>query len=289
MKGILLAGGSGTRIYPLSKYTSKQLLPVYDKPLIYYSLSVLLLAGIKEILIISTPHDLPFIKRLLNDGSDLGLKLEYLPQEKPLGIAHAFILGEQFINDAPVCLILGDNLFFAQDFADKLEKLSSLQEGATVLAYHVADPSAFGVVEFNEQGKAVDIEEKPKAPKSSYAVPGLYFYDRQAVKFSKKLAPSPRGELEITDLNKMYISKKQLTVEILGRGTAWLDLGTFDNLLLAGQFVQTLEKRQNLKIGCIEEISLRKGYIDLSQFNSLISKMPKSTYKDYLNNVLREF
>jgi len=288
MKGILLAGGSATRLYPLSSYISKQLLPVYDKPVIYYPLSILMLAGIREILIISTEHDLPLIRKLLKDGSHVGLQLQYCVQEKPQGIAQAFLLGEDFIGDDSVCLILGDNLFFGQNLQEQLFSLNSMVEGGIIFAYHVSNPQEFGIVEFDGNLKALSIEEKPKNPKSSWAVPGLYFYDNQVADIAKTLKPSHRGELEITDINKTYLDQGKLRVNLMSRGTAWLDLGTFDSLLNASSFVHILEKRQGLKVACIEEIAYRMGYISKEELQAITSSFPENPYKQYLNSILKE-
>jgi glucose-1-phosphate thymidylyltransferase len=289
MKGIVLAGGAGTRLYPLTRAVSKQLLPVYDKPVIYYPLSLLMLAGIREILIISTPHDLPLIERLLGDGSAWGLTLRYVAQPKPEGIAQAFLLGADFIGSDPVCLVLGDNLFFGHELQHLLMDSAQLNSGARVFAYHVHDPERYGVVEFDSQFRALTIEEKPKQPRSNWAVTGLYFYDRQVVEIARNLKPSARGELEITDVNKVYLAQRQLTVTPLGRGVAWLDTGTHDSLLTASQFVQTLELRQGLKIACLEEIALLKGFIAPPQFTQLQAQYGSSPYGEYLKRVLREY
>jgi glucose-1-phosphate thymidylyltransferase len=289
MKGIVLAGGAGTRLYPLTRAVSKQLLPVYDKPVIYYPLSLLMLAGIREILIISTPHDLPLIERLLGDGSAWGLALRYVAQPKPEGIAQAFLLGADFIGSDPVCLVLGDNLFFGHELQHLLMDSAQLNSGARVFAYHVHDPERYGVVEFDSQFRALTIEEKPKQPRSNWAVTGLYFYDRQVVEIARNLKPSARGELEITDVNKVYLAQRQLTVTPLGRGVAWLDTGTHDSLLTASQFVQTLELRQGLKIACLEEIALLKGFIAPAQFTQLQTQYGSSPYGEYLKRVLREY
>ncbi len=288
MKGIVLAGGSGTRLYPLTRTVSKQLLPVYDKPVIYYPLSLLMLAGIRDILVISTPHDLPLIEKLLGDGSPLGLSLTYKVQPTPAGIAQAFLIGEDFVGDSAVCLVLGDNLLFGHHLMDVLIESAALRSGARVFAYHVHDPERYGVVEFDRTGRAISLEEKPKAPRSSWAVVGLYFYDARVVGLAKRLKPSARGELEITDLNKAYLQAGELVVTPLGRGVAWLDLGTHDSLLSASQFVQTLEQRQGLKIGCLEEVALLKGFIDAAQFERLAAAYGASPYGQYLSRVLAE-
>jgi glucose-1-phosphate thymidylyltransferase len=288
MKGILLAGGSGSRLYPLTRSVSKQLLPVYDKPVIFYPLSILMLAGIRDILIISTPRDTPRIEELLGDGSQLGLSLSYKVQPNPAGIAQAFLLGEDFIAHTPVCLILGDNIFFGHDLMPVLVDSARLKKGARVFAYHVHDPERFGVVEFDKTLRALSLEEKPKKPRSNWAVTGLYFYDARVVEMTKKLKPSARGELEITDVNLQYLAAGQLTVTPLGRGVAWLDAGTFESLLSSSLFVQTLEQRQGLKIACIEEIALSKGFIDAAQFERLAELYGKSDYGDYLRRVLAE-
>jgi glucose-1-phosphate thymidylyltransferase len=285
MKGILLAGGAGTRLYPLTKCTSKQLLPVYDKPTIYYPLSVLMLAGIREILIISTPRDLPRIEDLFSDGSQLGLKLSYMVQEQPNGIAQAFVLGAPFIKDSPVCLILGDNIFYGHDMTDMLEDSASLKHGARVFAYQVKDPERYGVVAFDGKFKALSIEEKPKIPKSNWAVTGLYFYDASVVEIAKHLKPSARGEYEITDVNRTYLEKGELQVQCMGRGIAWLDTGTYDSLLSSSQFVQTLEERQGLKVACVEEIAFAKKFINAAQLQRLADLAGKS---EYLRRVLRD-
>lgn len=285
MKAILLAGGLGTRLYPLTSYISKQLLPVYDKPVIYYPLSTLMLAGIRDILIISTASDIVHIQKLFKDGTHLGLNIEYKIQEHPKGIAEAFIIGEKFIGNSNVCLILGDNLFFSQDWHLQLSQFSKLEHGARVLAYRVSNPSAFGVVEFDKKFKAISLEEKPEHPKSSWAVPGLYFYDNQVIEMTKSLTPSARGELEITALNCLYMEQDQLTVTPLSRGVAWFDLGTFDNLLSASTFVQILEQRQNLRLAALEEIAYRLGFIDHIKYEELCAKMPKSPYRLYLESI----
>lgn len=281
MKGIILAGGSGTRLYPLTKAVSKQLIPVYDKPMVYYPLSVLMLAGIREILIISTPDDLPNFKKLLGDGSQIGCKFEYAEQTKPLGLAQAFIVGEQFIGKEKVALILGDNIFFSSGLTQLLDENKD-PDGGIIFAYHVSDPERYGVVEFDADMKAVGIEEKPKEPKSNYAVTGLYLYDNEVVKIAKNIKPSDRGELEITDINKEYLNRGKLKVSVLQRGTAWLDTGTFDSMMKASQFIQVVEERQGFKIGCIEEIAYRKGYINKEQLQNLASDLLKSGYGKYL-------
>ncbi len=282
MKGIILAGGAGTRLYPLTLVASKQLMPVYDKPMIYYPLSTLMLMGIQEVLVISTPEDTPRFKRLLNDGSNFGMKISYKVQEKPNGIAQAFLIGEDFIKDDPVTLILGDNLFYGHGYLDFLKGKLDNFSGATIFGYPVKDPERYGVVEFDSNGNAVSIEEKPKVAKSNYAVSGLYFYPNDVVTVAKEQKPSPRGELEITDVNKTYLAQGRLKVEQMGRGYAWLDTGTHDSLLEASQFVQTLEKRQGMKISCIEEIAFRMGYIDKVQLVFLGNEMANNQYGQYL-------
>jgi len=286
MKGIILAGGSGTRLHPLTLAMSKQLMPVYDKPMIYYPLSTLMMAGINEILIISTPHDTPHFKRLLGDGSKLGCKFSYKVQEVPNGLAQAFVLGEEFIGDDKVALVLGDNIFFGSNLAELLQANSD-PDGGVIYAYHVSDPERYGVVDFDDDMKALSIEEKPTHPKSNYAVPGLYFYDNSVVKIAKELEPSARGEYEITDVNKVYLEQSRLKVGVLGRGTAWLDTGTHQSLMQAGQFVQVIEERQGLKIGCIEEVAYRMNFIDKKQLANLATPLLKSGYGNYLMNLIR--
>jgi glucose-1-phosphate thymidylyltransferase len=286
MKGIILAGGSGTRLHPVTLATSKQLLPVYDKPMIYYPLSVLMMAGIREILIISTPYDLPGFRRLLGDGSKLGCSFSYIEQPRPEGLAQAFILGGDFIGNDKVCLILGDNIFFGSDLQEILKENND-PNGGMIFAYHVSDPERYGVVEFDEGMKAISIEEKPNTPKSNYAVPGLYFYDNQVVEIARNLKPSPRGELEITDVNKVYLENGNLHVAVLSRGTAWLDTGTFSSLMQAAQFVQVIEDRQGLKIGCIEEVAWRLGFINEQQLAAIAQPLLKSGYGDYLMNLMK--
>ena len=289
MKGIILAGGSGTRLYPLTLAVSKQLLPVYDKPTIYYPLATLMLAGIRDILIISTPRDLPMIEMLLGDGKSLGISLSYKAQPNPEGIAQAFVLGRDFIRGDSVCLILGDNLFYGHDMVPMLENAANLQEGACVFGYHVQDPERYGVVEFDASGTAISLEEKPKVPRSSWAVTGLYFYDSEVGEIASTLKPSARGELEITDLNLIYLRRKKLTVKLLGRGIAWLDTGTPESLISSSVFVQTLEQRQGLKIACIEEIAFLKKFITADALRALAEKQAKSSYGQYLLKILKEY
>ena len=282
MKGIILAGGSGTRLYPLTKAVSKQLMPIYDKPMIYYPMSILMLAGVKDILIISTPTDTPRFEQLFGDGHELGINLEYKVQESPDGLAQAFIIGEEFIGDDSVCLILGDNIYYGGGLSKMLQRTAAKESGATVFGYHVNDPERFGVVEFDQEMHAVSIEEKPEKPKSNYAVTGLYFYDNKVVEIAKSIKPSPRGELEITDINKAYLEAGELEVEVMGRGFAWLDTGTHESLLEAGTFIETIEKRQNLKVACLEEISYRMGYITREQLIELAQPLKKNEYGQYM-------
>lgn len=288
MKGIILAGGNGTRLYPITKGISKQLLPIYDKPMIYYPLSVLMLSGIREILIISNPEYIDMYKRLLNDGSHLGLKIEYKIQEKPRGLADAFIVGEDFIGKDSVCLILGDNVFYGQGFGPKLKKASETEKGAVIFGYYVTNPNEFGVVEFDEQGNVLSLEEKPSKPKSNYAIPGLYFYDNSVIEKAKNMKPSARGELEITDLNREYLKEQQLRVELLGRGFAWLDTGTYDGLANAADFVRTIQKRTGLYIACLEEIAYRNKWITKEELVKLGKEYEKTEYGKYLIILAKE-
>ncbi len=288
MKGIILAGGSGTRLHPVTQAVSKQLLPVYDKPMIYYPLSALMLAGIRDILVISTPDDTPRFEQLLGDGTKWGLRLQYAVQPSPDGLAQAFLIGKEFLAGEGCCLVLGDNIFYGHDFAKTLREASSRTEGATVFAYPVLDPERYGVVEFDKERRAISLEEKPLKPKSRYAVTGIYFFDAQVVGIAEGLKPSSRGELEITDVNRWYLERGQLRTELLGRGIAWLDTGTHDSLLEASNFIQTLERRQGLKVACPEEIAYRLGYIDEAQLRELAGKIGKSTYGQYLTGILQE-
>ena len=288
MKGIILAGGSGTRLYPLTKSISKQIIPIYDKPMIYYPLSVLMLANIKDILIISTPRDLPLFQELLGDGSDLGISLKYKVQEKPNGLAEAFLVGEEFIGNDNVALILGDNIFYGSGFTGLVQQAAKLKEGAVIFGYPVKDPRAYGVVEFDKDGKAISLEEKPENPKSSYAIPGLYFYDNTVIKKAKNVKPSARGEIEITTVNEMYLAEGKLSVKNLGRGTAWLDTGTHESLLEAANYVEAIQKRQGLFIACIEEIAYQKGWITKEKLQNLAESLIKTEYGKYLLNFLNK-
>lgn len=288
MKGIVLAGGCGTRLYPITKSISKQIIPVYDKPMIYYPLSILMLAGIREILIISTPQDIHLYERLLNDGSDFGLKIEYAVQPSPDGLAQAFIIGENFIGNENVCMILGDNIFYGYDFSKQLKEAAKLEDGALIFGYYVNDPQRYGVAEFDSEGNVLNLEEKPEHPKSNYAVTGLYFYSNDVVEKAKQLKPSKRGELEITDLNRLYLNEGRLKLKIMGRGMAWLDTGTHDSLLEASNFIATIENRQGLKIACLEEIAYRSGYIDREQLVKLAEPLNKNHYGEYLLKIANE-
>ena len=288
MKGLILAGGVGSRLHPITLSVSKQALPIYDKPMIYYPLSVLMLSGIRDVLIISTPADLDLYKRLLKDGSQFGISIDYIEQQRPEGLAQAFLIGETFIEKENVCLVLGDNIFYGQHFTDKLERASRKEKGATIFGCFTKEPQRFGVIEFDTNGKALSIEEKPPNPKSDFAVTGLYFYDNQVIEFAKSLKPSSRGELEITDLNNIYIKESNLDVEILGRGFTWLDTGTFDSLLEASQLVQTIQKSQGLKIACLEEIAYKKNWIDFEQLSLQANKLKNSPYGAYLKNMLKD-
>lgn len=287
MKGIILAGGSGTRLYPLTKSISKQIMPIYDKPMIYYPLSVLMLANIREILIISTERDLPVFRELLGDGSDFGVRLEYKVQEKPNGLAEAFLIGEEFVGNDNVALILGDNIFFGSGFSGLLEEAGKIKEGAVIFGYPVKDPTSYGVVEFDQNGKAISLDEKPKVPKSNFAIPGLYFYDNTVIEKAKNVKPSNRGELEITTVNEMYLNEKNLNVKILGRGIAWLDTGTHEALLEAANFVEAIQKRQGFYIACIEEIAYKKGWIDNKKLEELAETLQKTEYGKYLKELIK--
>ena len=288
-KGIVLAGGSGSRLHPITKGVSKQLLPVYDKPMIYYPISVLMLAGIKEILVISTPEDMSGYQRLLGDGSDFGVEIEYAIQPSPDGLAQAFLIGEDFIGDSNVALVLGDNIFYGQNFNANLKAATSKDTGASIFGYHVKDPERFGVVEFDANNQAISLQEKPKFPKSSFAVTGLYFYDKHVVEYAKSLSSSERGELEITDLNKVYLQKNQLNVSLLGRGSAWLDTGTHESLIEAGQFIHAIETRQGLKVACLEEIALGYGWITRSELLGIVRDLGHTTYSDYLKRLVEQY
>jgi glucose-1-phosphate thymidylyltransferase len=288
MKGIILAGGSGTRLYPVTTVVSKQLLPVYDKPMVYYPLSTLMLAGIRQILVISTPQDTPRFEELLGDGRQWGIELEYAVQDHPGGLAQAFLIGKKFIGDSSVSLVLGDNIFYGHDMSSMLMRAASITEGATVFAYPVQDPERYGVVEFDKQGNVLSLQEKPELPRSRYAVTGLYFYDNKVIEYAEEIKPSPRGELEITDVNKCYLESGKLSVELMGRGSAWLDTGTHESLLQASAFIETLESRQGLKVSCPEEIAFRKGYINEAQLQKLAEVMSKNAYGQYLKLVAEE-
>ncbi|HPS47769.1 MAG TPA: glucose-1-phosphate thymidylyltransferase RfbA [Flexilinea sp.] len=288
MKGIILAGGKGTRLYPLTRVVSKQLLPVYDKPMIYYPLSMLMLAGLKEVLVISTPEDLPLYRRLLSDGSQWGMKFEYAEQPKPEGLAQAFLIGEDFLNGDSACLVLGDNIFYGSSIPTKLRTAAALEKGAVIFAYEVNDPERYGVVTFDDTGRVISLEEKPQQPKSNYAVPGIYFYDQDVTNYARNLKPSPRGELEITDLNRIYMGQGLLSVQVLGRGVAWLDAGTHESLIQASLYVQAVESRQGLQISCPEEIAFRMGFIDAKQLLKLAEDAGDATLKKYLRRIARE-
>ncbi|HQN63380.1 MAG TPA: glucose-1-phosphate thymidylyltransferase RfbA [Flexilinea sp.] len=288
MKGIILAGGKGTRLYPLTRVVSKQLLPVFDKPMIYYPLSMLMFAGLKEVLVISTPEDLPLYRRLLSDGSQWGMKFEYAEQPKPEGLAQAFLIGEGFLNGDSACLVLGDNIFYGSSIPTKLRTAAALENGAVIFAYEVNDPERYGVVTFDDTGKVISLEEKPAQPKSNYAVPGIYFYDQEVTNYARNLKPSPRGELEITDLNRIYMGQGLLSVQVLGRGVAWLDAGTHESLIQAGLYVQAVESRQGLQISCPEEIAFRMGFIDAKQLLKLAEDAGDATLKKYLRRIARE-
>ena len=288
MKGIILAGGKGTRLYPLTRVVSKQLLPVYDKPMIYYPLSMLMLAGLKEVLVISTPEDLPLYRRLLSDGSQWGMKFEYAEQPKPEGLAQAFLIGEDFLNGDSACLVLGDNIFYGSSIPTKLRTAAALEKGAVIFAYEVNDPERYGVVTFDDTGRVISLEEKPQQPKSNYAVPGIYFYDQDVTNYARNLKPSPRGELEITDLNRIYMGQGLLSVQVLGRGVAWLDAGTHESLIQASLYVQAVESRQGLQISCPEEIAFRMGFINAKQLLKLAEDAGDATLKKYLRRIARE-